>query len=417
MRILWFTNTASNASEEFNLKTYRGGWISALETSITRANYFSLGICFFYDGSSLKKVVKGDVTYYGIPSRSGNSLQRILSRHFAVLKDQNPRFFDDVIDEFKPDIIHVFGTESGFGKILLNRKEKIVFNFQGLLNPIVAVYFPPEMKKSDIINGSGPISLLRGVTFLHSYKILKKMAKREKATLQHYKYFIGRTSWDRNYLMLLNSDARYFHCDEMLRSEFFDKVWESPSNINANTEITIGTTISHSPYKGLDLVYKVINLMSNYKIRWKIFGISETDVLNHICRKKYGTEENRQSIEFFGQIKPSELIKHLSTCHFFVHPSYIDNSPNSVCEAMLMGLPVLASSIGGISSLVKHDKTGFLFNPYDSYDLAGQLVNLIQDYERAKNVGLNARQVALKRHSSEIITSEIAQIYNSVLGE
>ncbi len=78
-------------------------------------------------------------------------------------------------------------------------------------------------------------------------------------------------------------------------------------------------------------------------------------------------------------------------------------------------MPVLSSSVGGIKTLIIDQTTGFLFNPYDKYDLAGLLVNLINNYEKAKQVGLNARQVALKRHSPDQIISELNKIYNFII--
>ncbi len=56
MRILWFTNTPSNASEEYNYKNFGGGWISSLETLIAEVNQYNLGICFFYTGEKFKKI-------------------------------------------------------------------------------------------------------------------------------------------------------------------------------------------------------------------------------------------------------------------------------------------------------------------------------------------------------------------------
>jgi glycosyltransferase involved in cell wall biosynthesis len=84
---------------------------------------------------------------------------------------------------------------------------------------------------------------------------------------------------------------------------------------------------------------------------------------------------------------------------------------------MILGMPVLSSSVGGIKSLIAHGETGFLFNPYDKYDLAGLLVNLIKNYELAKQAGLNARKVALKRHSTESILFKLNQIYDKIIND
>lgn len=111
-----------------------------------------------------------------------------------------------------------------------------------------------------------------------------------------------------------------------------------------------------------------MNLIEGKNIHWKIFGISEEDSLNKIVKRVLKLNNKSRNIEFYGQTSTEELIKQLKTCHFFVHPSYIDNSPNSVCEAMILGMPVLSSSVGGVPSLIENKETGFLFNPYDKYD-------------------------------------------------
>jgi glycosyltransferase involved in cell wall biosynthesis len=417
MKILWFTNTPSNASLEFGHDTFGGGWISSLETLVVETKICELGICFFYNGGTYKSIRQGNVIYYGIPFKKGNALRRILARHCAQLNDEEPFFFDRIINDFKPDLIHVFGTELGYGKILMHRSEKVLFNLQGLMVPIADLYFPLGFSGAKILMGSKLNSILRGITPLHDFRIFKKKAERENNTIRFWKYFIGRTDWDRNYIRLINPEANYFHCEEMLRREFFANEWIQPSELNGDNVIVIGTTINPNIYKGLDLIYKVLKLLEKYNIYWKVFGIDEEDTINKISLKILKKGYRNPNIRFYGMVSASELIYQLKTCHFFVHPSYIDNSPNSVCEAMLLGMPVLSSFVGGISTLVKNGETGFLFNPYDKYDLAGVLVHLINNYEKAKQAGSNARQVALQRHSPDGIISVLSNIYNIICND
>ena len=58
MRILWFTSTPSNAAAEFGITYTGGGWISSLETLLTKENTHSLGVCFFYSGKTYKKIIR-----------------------------------------------------------------------------------------------------------------------------------------------------------------------------------------------------------------------------------------------------------------------------------------------------------------------------------------------------------------------
>jgi len=416
-KILWFTNTPSNASIEFGNHAFGGGWISSLETLLNSLELFELGVCFFYNGNSFKKIIKDSVVYYGLPLKLNHGFLRIKERQFVLINAEELSLINKVIEDFEPDLIHVFGTESGFSKLLMHKSDKAILSLQGLLGPITNVYFPPGFSKVKILLGSSLGAIMRGLTPFHDFRVLKKKADREEKVIKNWKYFSGRTDCDRQYITLLNSEAKYFHCDELMRKEFYLNQWDAPSSINPNDEITIGSTISANLYKGLDLIYKVSELVEGYNITWKIFGVSENEVLCKVIRRILKNQDNKLRIQYYGHLNSIDLIAQLKTCHFFVHPSYIDNSPNSVCEAMLLGMPVLSSSVGGIKTLIKNEESGFLFNPYDKFDLAGLLVDLIRNYDKARIVGNNARHVASKRHSSDIIFKDLLSSYNFILGE
>lgn len=414
MRILWFTNTPSNASADFGYPFMGGGWISSLETLITESGIYNLGVCFFYAGVEFKKIVKGQNSYYGIPISKKSFVERILDRHKGKLDDSSSNHFDEVINDFKPDIIHVFGTEAGYGKSLINRFEKVLFHLQGLTLPYLHVYFPLGLNRYKVFKHSDIGSIARGTTYNNIYRQFKNIAERESTIIKSWTFFAGRTQWDNNYVKLLNPQAKYYHCEELLRKEFYKTTWLPPSLINHKSEIHIGTTINPNFYKGLDLLYKVADLLKEYNIKWNVFGVLEANSLNKIIASLYNKSKEINNIVFHGPQNATELVERLQTCHFFVHPSYIDNSPNSVCEAMLLGMPVLSSSVGGVPSLINSGEDGFLFNPYDKYDLAGQLVNLVDNYKKAIEAGEKARCRALDRHSPKKIIESINNIYNTI---
>lgn len=416
MRILWFTNTPSNASEEFGYKSPGGGWISSLETLIVERKACELSICFFYYGDIYKKVKIGDVVYHGIPINKSNVFKRVKARHLSVLEDEKVvSDFKEILDDTKPDLIQVFGTENSFGKLLLNYEGKVLFHLQGLVCPYSYVFYPPGFNKFILLLQSKLSDILLGRTFNDNYNLYRKMASREVSTIKNWKYFTGRTNWDRNYIELLNSNAQYFHCEELLRKDFFKNKWQPPSEIDENKTIVLGTTINSNIYKGLDLIYKVIELLSGRKIVWKVFGFSNEDPLNKTVKRVLKINKQDTRLIFSGSLNAPDLIKELMTCHFFVHPSYIDNSPNSVCEAMLLGMPVISSSVGGIKSLINDGVSGFLFNPYDKYDLAGLLVHLTNNYENAIDAGKIAREIAMKRHSPDAILFRILEMYSFII--
>ena len=319
---------------------------------------------------------------------------------------------EKVLTDFKPDIIHVFGTENGFGRLLKDRHRKVLFHIQGLVYPIYNLYFPVKLPRIKILFKSNVKSILQGLTPLHNHIRFRKKALRENETLRNYYYFSGRTEWDHNYIKLRNPDAIYFHCNEILREPFYSNQWNHP-NKNPNSKFIITSTMNPSFFKGIDVIYKAMDLLNDKNIEWRIVGVEKYNSTNLILNGKRKIKRN-SNIVFLGQLNETDLISKLKETHLFIHPSYIDNSPNSVCEAMILGIPVLCSYVGGNRSLIKHNNTGLLFNPNDPCDLAGQITQIMANYSWAVNMGINARKVATERHNKLSIINELERIYETI---
>ena len=104
----------------------------------------------------------------------------------------------------------------------------------------------------------------------------------------------------------------------------------------------------------------------------------------------------------------------LKSC-VYVHPSYIDNSPNSLCEAQMLGVPVIGSYVGGIPSLITNNDTGILFPANDIHELASILISLHKDEEMKSRISKQASIVANQRHDRNAIMSKLLQTYDDVI--
>ena len=118
-----------------------------------------------------------------------------------------------------------------------------------------------------------------------------------------------------------------------------------------------------------------------------------------------------------GRLEDSELLKVMLKSSLFVHPSHIENSPNSVCEAMLLGMPIIATYTGGTSSLIENNKEGLLVQDGDSYSLAGSILELAGNRELAENLGANAKKRSFARHDPLKISENVIKIYYEILSK
>jgi glycosyltransferase involved in cell wall biosynthesis len=137
--------------------------------------------------------------------------------------------------------------------------------------------------------------------------------------------------------------------------------------------------------------------------------------LVRLVEKKLKKRSDSLGIHYPGKLNAQQLIENMLNADVFVHPSYIDNSPNSLCEAMMLGMPVIASYAGGIPSMVEPGQNGFLIQPGDPFVLASLLLILHKDPALASKIGENARKTALYRHNRDTIVNDLLTIYSKTI--
>ena len=120
-------------------------------------------------------------------------------------------------------------------------------------------------------------------------------------------------------------------------------------------------------------------------------------------------------ISFCGRLDADNMTDVLLDSDIYCHVSHIENSPNSVCEAMMLGLPVIATNAGGTSSLLDDGKDGLLYQDGDPYILAGRIAMLASDFALATRLGQTARRRALKRHDPQNVTNELMSAYRQII--
>ena len=100
--------------------------------------------------------------------------------------------------------------------------------------------------------------------------------------------------------------------------------------------------------------------------------------------------------------------------HVYVMPSAIENSPNSLCEAQILGVPTVASYCGGIPSLVEDGKTGYIYRYEEIEILAQTIVRLFAQKDIAE-LSYNERQIALARHNRQVNANRLVEIYRTIV--
>lgn len=416
MRVLWIGGSGLYVPSQQGRSGYNGGgWVASVQKELMQRDNISLGISFCKDGEPTK-VVQDGVTYYPVPNHSKSKKNKIIDllKIHDVTRDEIlwPYYeekFRNVIDDFNPDVIHIFGSE-----LYQNLAARVTGNIptllhiQGLLSLSIYIYLPPTVSKWQYyLSGKG----LKGI--IHNYQYLAywyRSVHREKAILKAVSHVIGRTDWDRQAMAVLNPKAEYHYGGEILREVFYEK----KARQLQNGKPVITTIISFPTYKGYDVILKTANILINeigLDLEWNVYG----NVQPEFMEKHTGLKHNSLNINLKGVATAEQLRDALLESTLYFHPSYVENSPNAVGEAQLVGIPVVASRVGGTDSMVEHGKTGYLYPVTDPYMAAYYIKRLIDNKEENRVIGKTAREVALVRHDKATIVDELLKTYHQII--
>jgi len=129
-------------------------------------------------------------------------------------------------------------------------------------------------------------------------------------------------------------------------------------------------------------------------------------------KKQVTNMDLQDHVRFAPVFNPSGKI--LSLFDIFVMPSLDEGFGLSGMEAQVVGLPVVASDVGGIPTFVHHEKTGLLVPPGDPVKLAEAIIRLIEDKELAARLGRQARRFICENFSSAVMAEKTLNMYQSV---
>ena len=119
-------------------------------------------------------------------------------------------------------------------------------------------------------------------------------------------------------------------------------------------------------------------------------------------------------VAFLGNVPPAELGQIYAEADMLALPSVSEGAPLVVLEAMACGIPVLATNIAGLPSMVKDWETGFLVKPGDVGQLAMAIRFLAGDDDLRRRMGANGRRKALSEFPWPLVATDYVRLYEIV---
>ena len=151
------------------------------------------------------------------------------------------------------------------------------------------------------------------------------------------------------------------------------------------------------------------------KVTVRIAGLESPDSV--LVRKQIAESCAHERIHFIGPVSEEEKEAELRRADIYVLPSYIEDLPYGLLDAMALGLPCIATAVGGVPSLIEDGRTGLLIPPRDAAMLAEALRRFIADPLLRRRLGAAGRQLIKERYSWKRRAEEITEFYQAVLRE
>lgn len=358
-------------------------WIQVLSIELSKYEDVDLHLVTVSTVVPRSQIIKkGNITYHiikvSLPGLS-RSLQ-LASCYFL--------FFFPVfqmvcrLKAIKPDIVHGHGTEGPFSLAAVYSGFRNVISIQGIISEIVKV--APSM----------------------GYRITQYL---ERHTLRKAIAINAKTEFSISFANRINPHAQIYFIEASIRDSF----WKNPIPPPARNLFYVGSLIER---KGIKEWLDAFGFLSKHfpNLTGYIIG-SGTANYERMLKSLVNTRGLNGRIQFTGMLKSEKIIDLFSKGGVFCLPSHIENSPNTVMEAMAAGLPVVATKVGNVGRMVENGKSGFLVEKQNVSSMINALATIFNNQNLHLQFGQRGREIASKRWMPEIIAQKHIQMYKDLI--
>lgn len=416
VRVLWHINNmvplGGNKTSFVN-----EGWLSGLAMELVKRDDMELIVC--YGQSYSEEVQDSQIGKIRVIGYFNDNIEV----YHAELSDKLAK----ILDEVKPDVVHIMGSEYPHSLSMyyacekLGMCSKVFVSLQGIVYEYAKVY--------DYAIDSKYIrkKTIRDIQFKRRSVLEEKQdfecrGECEKELFSKDITFLGRTRWDEACVKNINTGAKYKHSDEILRESFYENEW----SIDKCERKSIFISQATYPIKGFHLFLQAIPDLIKKFPDVKIYVAGRNPLVYHTRRINMGAYERycyslmlkakaTKNIVFLGALEEKDIVRQYINANVFVSPSIIENSCNSVGEAMIMGVPTVSSLVGGISTLIEDGVDGYTYDLDRGDVLIDRICQIFENDQLAVKLSEEAKKKAQKLHNRDEIVTNLMRVYKDTL--
>lgn len=413
IRILWTSNIdlPAVAAELGQAPTPFGYWLSLMTSRLAQRPEFRIGVAMRSASDGFRQIEKDGITYFALPQQRDR---------FDVAQADVER----VLTDFPPDILHVEGAEMRHARRFLSTwKGPRLLSMQGVLNGY-ASYELGRLPIFSMLNPMHPRLMLTAMALLlqRQRSFMPRLAS-ERVAMQSADHVMGRTLWDRAQAKALSPDAAYHHCSRILRDVFYDTTWKP----DASEPFSIFVGNGSSARKGAHFAVEALALLRRDFPRATLHiagqdprALPWTSPKRHVgypvyllhLIRKLGLED---TVRFTGVLDAQAMADRMARSHVCLMASIIENSPNTLGEAMMLGVPTVSAYAGGAPSMARDESEVLFYRPDDPAMMALQISRIFDDPALAGRLSRAARARALDTHDPDRNLADLIAAYTAIM--
>jgi glycosyltransferase involved in cell wall biosynthesis len=296
------------------------------------------------------------------------------------------------LKKIQPDIVHGQGTENASAFTAVTSPYPNVITFHGIMHRVHIVMPPPLFSLS------------------HVTRLIEKVVARKA------RYVISISHEVEEFLRQRRSRARTFRIPNAMAPCFFE-VQRPQRNTDGYALLYVGTIDQRKGLLHLVEALAIVQRRLGQLVRLRVIGGGRDGVYGRSVRARAAELGVTEQIEWMGVLNELAVARAMAASDALVLPSFWENMPMCVGEAMAAALPVVSTRAAGIPDWVEEGKTGLLVTPGQSGELADALVTLLSDAGLRERLGATARAKALAQYAPRVVAQKTLEAYESILKE